>query len=87
MILPTHVLPCFSKALLTLPLPLPADHGYVLAEMSVHQTRAFFKSKYGNLVDNPSIGKDLAEVYWKPGNSEMFLDREWRGGDDGERSS
>lgn len=49
-------------------------HGYVLAEMSVHHTRAFFKAKYGQLVDNPQIGKDLAETYWKPGNSEMFLD-------------
>eukprot|EP00967_Tisochrysis_lutea_P071838 scaffold95574_cov20-Tisochrysis_lutea.AAC.2 len=29
-------------------------HGYVLAEMSVHQTRAYFKKKLGGkLVDNP----------------------------------
>lgn len=25
--------------------------------MAVRQTRAFFKSKYGKLVDNPAIGK------------------------------
>lgn len=37
-------------------------HGYVLAEMSVHQTRAHFKAKYGSLADNPAIGKDLTEV-------------------------
>ncbi|GAX73907.1 hypothetical protein CEUSTIGMA_g1357.t1 [Chlamydomonas eustigma] len=49
-------------------------HGYVLAEMSVHHTRAYFKAKYVQLVDNPKVGADLAESYWKPGNSEMFLD-------------
>jgi hypothetical protein len=49
-------------------------HGYVLAEMSVWQTRQHFLKKYGEIVDNPQIGKDLAEVYWKPGNSEAFLD-------------
>ena len=50
---------------------LSTDHGYVLAEMSVHHTRAYFKSKYVNLVDNPKIGADLTNSYWKPGNSEM----------------
>lgn len=49
-------------------------HGYVLAEMSVHQTRKYFEEKYGYIVDNPNVGKDLAEVYWKPGNSSKFLD-------------
>lgn len=49
-------------------------HGYVLAEMSVHQTRLHFEEAYGQIVDNPQIGKDLAEVYWKPGNSEQFMD-------------
>jgi Zn-dependent oligopeptidase len=49
-------------------------HGYVLAEMSVHQTRDFFLKKYGSIVDNPSIGRDLTEFYWKSGNSEKFLD-------------
>ena len=48
-------------------------HGYVLAEMSVHQTRQHFLTKYGTIVDNPSVGADLAESYWKSGNSEMFL--------------
>ena len=43
--------------------------------MSVHHTRAHFKAKYsGLLVDNPRIGTDLAQSYWQPGNSEMFLD-------------
>lgn len=49
-------------------------HGYVLAEMSVHQTRAHFEKCYGQIVDEPRVGKDLAEVYWQPGNSAMFLD-------------
>jgi len=48
-------------------------HGYILAEMSVHQTRQHFLKKYGFLTDNPAIGKDLTEVYWRPGNSEGFL--------------
>ena len=30
-------------------------HAYVLAEMSVHQTRAHFKRKYGAMVDNPQV--------------------------------
>lgn len=25
-------------------------------------------------MDNPKVGEELAEVYWRPGNSEMFLD-------------
>ena len=31
-------------------------------------------SRYGNIVDNDSVGKDLAEIYWKPGNRAKFLD-------------
>ncbi len=42
--------------------------------MSVHQTREYFLSKYGSIVDNPRVGAELAEVYWRPGNSEQFLD-------------
>jgi hypothetical protein len=48
-------------------------HGYVLAEMAVQQTRAFFMKRDGHLLDNPRIGPDLAEHYWKPGNSRTFL--------------
>lgn len=36
-------------------------HGYVLAEMSVHQTRAHFKAKYGKMVDNPQVGGWVVE--------------------------
>lgn len=49
-------------------------HAYVLAEMSVHQTRAHFKRKYGGLTDKQQVGKDLEEVYWRPGNGAAFLD-------------
>merc|ERR1719195_2313742 len=48
-------------------------HGYVLAEMSVHQTRAHFLAQ-GPIVDNPAVGPALTEKYWQPGNSAMFLD-------------
>lgn len=49
-------------------------HGYVLAEMAVHQTRAYFEKKYGHIVDNPNVGPDLATGYWAPGNSVSFMD-------------
>jgi hypothetical protein len=48
-------------------------HGYVLAQMAVYQTRDHFRAKYGALLDDPRIGHDLAETYWRPGNSESFL--------------
>ena len=48
-------------------------HGYVLAEMAVHQTRAFFLARDGYIVDNPKVGPTLRDAYWVPGNSEPFL--------------
>lgn len=48
-------------------------HGYVLAEMGVHQTREFFMKKDGYISDNPKVGPTITEAYWKPGNSEPFL--------------
>uniref|UniRef100_A0A7S2MC90 Peptidase M3A/M3B catalytic domain-containing protein n=1 Tax=Helicotheca tamesis TaxID=374047 RepID=A0A7S2MC90_9STRA len=48
--------------------------GYTLAEMSVHQTRAYFKKKYGYIVDNPNVGPTLTKAYWECGNSRLFLD-------------
>jgi len=47
-------------------------HGYVLAEMAVYQTRAFFLARDGYLTDNPRIGPDLARAYWAPGNAATF---------------
>jgi hypothetical protein len=50
-------------------------HGYVLAEMSVHQTRQhFLKTLDVPIVDNPMVGAVLTDSYWKPGNSTPFLD-------------
>jgi oligoendopeptidase F len=46
-----------------------AYHGYLLANMAVHQTRAWFKREFGFLADNPAIGPKLAQHYWGPGNS------------------
>lgn len=43
-------------------------HAYVLAEMAVHQTRAFFLGRDGHLADNPRIGPDLTRAYWACGN-------------------
>jgi len=52
--------------------------GYLLAEMAVHQTRAFFLRRDGYLTDNPGIGPALAAQYWAPGNS-VPLDTVLRG--------
>lgn len=49
-------------------------HGYVLAEMAVHQTREYFLEKHGYIVDNPIVGPTLEKAYWEPGNSAAFLD-------------
>lgn len=43
--------------------------GYLLAEMAVSQTRAFFLNRDGYLTDNPAIGPALTAHYWEPGNS------------------
>jgi Zn-dependent oligopeptidase len=47
-------------------------HGYVLAQMAVDQTRAFFLARDGALTDNAAIGPDLARTYWAPGNALGF---------------
>jgi hypothetical protein len=49
-------------------------HGYVLAEMAVQQTRAFFRERDGHLVDNARIGPELARTWWRPGNSVRFAE-------------
>ena len=51
-------------------------HGYVLADMSVFQTRKHCFERFGEdgIVDNPLVGQRLSEVYWAPGNSVGFLD-------------
>jgi hypothetical protein len=47
-------------------------HGYVMADMGVRQTRAFFEKRDGHLMDNPKIGPELAKHYWLPGNSKTL---------------
>jgi hypothetical protein len=49
-------------------------HGYVLALMAVHQTRAFLLERDGYLVDNAKLGPTLCDAYWTPGNSRGFQD-------------
>lgn len=39
-------------------------HGYGLAELQVQQLRQYFYKKYGYIVDNPNIGKEMNKV-WK----------------------
>jgi hypothetical protein len=43
-----------------------------MAEMAVEQTREHFLARDGHLVDNPRIGPELAEHYWRAGNSRRF---------------
>ncbi|MFQ3229242.1 M3 family metallopeptidase [Reinekea sp.] len=67
-------LPVSPRPLITLPHILSdqsacAYHGYLMADMAVYQTRAYFIERFGYLTDNPEIGPLLAEHYWKPGNS------------------
>ena len=49
-------------------------HAYVLAIMGVYQTKEFLLNKYGSIVDNKEIGKELCEKYWQPGNSKTLVE-------------
>ncbi|HVT74825.1 MAG TPA: M3 family metallopeptidase [Candidatus Paceibacterota bacterium] len=42
-------------------------HGYALAELGVFQWREYFFKKYGYIVDNPRVGKEMIKV-WKFGS-------------------
>jgi oligoendopeptidase F len=42
-------------------------HGYGLAELGVAQWRKYFLDKYGYIVDNPKVGKEMEKV-WKLGS-------------------
>lgn len=70
--------PASSRPVLSIPHLLAGEssayyHGYTLAQMAVYHTRRFFLRRDGYLLDNPAIGRDLAEHYWHPGNSRTFL--------------
>lgn len=38
-------------------------HGYGLAELSVCQWREYFFKKYGYIVDNPKVGKEMVKIW------------------------
>ncbi|PKL09053.1 MAG: peptidase M3 [Spirochaetae bacterium HGW-Spirochaetae-7] len=44
-------------------------HGYLLANMAVYQTRAWFLGEFGFITDNPAVGPLLARHCWAPGNA------------------
>jgi len=48
-----------------------AYHGYGLAEIALSQWRDYFYKKYGYIVDNPAVGKEMQET-WKWGASKSF---------------
>ncbi|MGR5145025.1 M3 family metallopeptidase [Photobacterium alginatilyticum] len=67
-------LACSPRPLMAIPHLLSdeaacAYQGYLLANMAVYQTRAYFTEKFGYLTDNPQIGPQLAKHYWHGGNS------------------
>ncbi len=50
-----------------------AYHGYGLAVLALSQWRRYFYKKYGYIVDNPRIGKEMQKV-WELGASKSFKD-------------
>ncbi len=46
-------------------------HGYGLAELGLSQWRQHFYDKYGYIVDNPQVGKEMTQV-WKLGSTKTF---------------
>jgi oligoendopeptidase F len=67
-------LSCAARPLLTIPHLLDKNaacsyQGYLLANMAVYQTRAWFQREFGYITDNPQVGKLLSQHYWECGNS------------------
>ncbi len=48
-----------------------AYHGYGLAELGLSQWREYFYKKYGYIVDNKKVGKEMAKV-WKLGATHTY---------------
>ncbi|MBP6912512.1 MAG: hypothetical protein KBB86_01110 [Candidatus Pacebacteria bacterium] len=46
-------------------------HGYGLAELSLSQWRQYFYKKYGYIVDNPNVGKEMKKV-WALGSAKTY---------------
>ncbi|MEE4659297.1 MAG: M3 family metallopeptidase, partial [Halieaceae bacterium] len=62
-------LECAPRPLLAIPHLLDKGsacsyQGYLLANMAVYQTRAWFLREYGHITDNPAVGPLLAQHYW-----------------------
>ncbi|MEP7233829.1 MAG: M3 family metallopeptidase [Ignavibacteriota bacterium] len=74
-----YALPGATRPILAVPHLVAGEssayyHGYVLAEMAVQQTREYFMEKYGYIADNPHVGPELENGYWRFGNSIRFFD-------------
>ena len=48
-------------------------HGYGLSELALTQWREYFYEKYGYIVDNPNVGKEMKKV-WKLGSTKTFFE-------------
>src|SRR5207253_1450490 len=48
-------------------------HAYGLAFLAIEQWRGYFYEKYGHIVDNPSVGEEMREV-WKLGSLKTFAE-------------
>lgn len=48
-------------------------HAYGLAILALQQWRKYFYDKYGFIVDNPEVGREMTEV-WKLGSSKNFAE-------------
>lgn len=48
-----------------------AYQGYGLAQLALAQWRDYFYKKYGYIVDNPNVGKEMTQM-WTYGSSESF---------------
>ena len=48
-------------------------HAYGLAFLAIEQWREYFYEKYGHIVDNPCVGKEMREV-WKLGSLKTFAE-------------
>lgn len=46
-------------------------HGYALATLALSQWRECFYKKYGYIVDNPNVGKEMTKV-WQLGSTKSF---------------
>ncbi|OGE85121.1 MAG: hypothetical protein A3J48_03030 [Candidatus Doudnabacteria bacterium RIFCSPHIGHO2_02_FULL_46_11] len=48
-------------------------HGYGLAELSLAQWREYFYKKYGHIVDNPNVGREMIKA-WSYGASKTYAE-------------